>query len=179
MDGMRTVFYLGSSDINAFAVAVESAGLVSFTAARLFDTAVAKTVEQLSSVAALGRAPSGNSIVEPRFLVVERGRAVRVRSVAQRTGGVKYAIDQLENPESVALRLGRVFENGVLITGELSTVSSSTGALSLCRWMNQILVEQTTSVRGIRVGTEAIQLMRARWRLTDDVRSPPEYDLRI
>src|SRR5437762_10434006 len=65
----------------------------------------------------LGTAVAGDSNREPTFLVLRSEASLKVREVLQRRGALKYAVDQLNNPESIVLKPGGRYGDSVIIAG--------------------------------------------------------------
>jgi len=178
MSGKRTMFFLGMADLQRLAEDMVDVGAIQFTLTGMFPHPGLKTVSRLATVDGLGTAATGRSILEPAFLVTRSGTPVNVRRVPQRDATIKYAVDQLENPDTVVLRLGGEFERRVVVAGELSTVSNTPVAAALFKSIHRVIVGRSRAVKGVRVGEAAAELWRAGYRLTDDCRSPQDFDLK-
>jgi hypothetical protein len=125
----------------------------------------------------LGIAKAGDQSHEPTLLLMPPSHPTRLRSVLLKRGGQRLVVDQVENPSSLALSPGGVFEPGVIIAGSLGTVSEdvwSTQAYSVaCR----VIRERFEQVRSFSVGPEAAEELSDGARLTARIRSSTKYDL--
>src|ERR1700740_3616800 len=59
------------------------------------------------------------------YLIVDHGVPVNLRAVPQRAGGQKYAVDQVNNPHTIALQTGGKHTDHQLIAGQIGTVGNS------------------------------------------------------
>jgi hypothetical protein len=97
--------------------------------------------------------------------------------VPQRRGGIKYAIDQLENPGSVVIRPGGILGESALIAGMVGTVHHDKKAESLFRAFSDTLKQDFIKVKSYFVGPEAKKLHDRGKRLTKSLNAPKERDL--
>lgn len=111
------------------------------------------------------------------YLVLDKGAEVAVRSVPQRNGGTKYAIDQLDNPSSVVIQAGGLAGSDRLVSGGIGTARTENGAKELFKLFASLINERFRSIKSYLVGPEALRLMRAGMRLSPTRKSPREYDL--
>lgn len=147
-----------------------------FVRAGLFDSAELHPVGALE-LSDIGFARSGDINHEPTYLVAEAVSQFQVRPVPQRNGGVKYAIDQNLNPDTVVLTLGGRYSDNVVVAGRMGTVSSTKDSLDLYKLFERIIKKTFTRVRAYYVGPQAMEALRRGERLTASVRSPELYDL--
>lgn len=87
-----------AADLQSGFARLEAVSEVRYVQCGLFDSHDVHEYCRGSEIPELGIARSGNTNLETHYLVIERGSRVQVRSVLQRGGGTKYAIDQLEIP---------------------------------------------------------------------------------
>lgn len=59
------------------------------------------------------------------YLVVKKDILINIREVPQRTGEIKFAIDQMINPNSIELKLGGIYreKDTVIVAGRIATLS--------------------------------------------------------
>src|SRR5262245_22046120 len=108
----QLAFFGTATDLAAVLARVEAARPLQYAAAGLFD-----------SQGDAGPFPSGTDTINtspdasqsPCYLVLPSSERLVHRSVPQRRGGAKYAVDQLANPKSVALRVGGVYRDDCLL----------------------------------------------------------------
>ena len=120
-----------------------------------------------------------NAIACPAYLVTLEGAAVHVRDVLQQSGGIRYAVDQLVNPNSVTFSHGGFFSPDILLYGRVGTVSDSAVAKKLFRAFSSAIAKVFVRVKAFWVGPQAYELLRQGCRLTMGANSPKEYDLAV
>lgn len=156
---------------------VESRRALSFVLAGMFETQHFEAFHAGAGLPTLRLPASRQSIECPTYLVLPVSTRVNVRSVPQRAGGTRYAIDQLENPDSVTLTHGGLYSEGVLISGRVATISSTVVGKQLQAAFSNAIGKLFGKVNAFYVGAGAMQLLRGGGRLTQNASSPPEYDL--
>src|SRR5439155_1826840 len=125
----------------------------------------------------LGTAVAGDSNREPTFLVLRSEASLKVREVLQRRGALKYAVDQLNNPESIVLKPGGRYGDSVIIAGMAGTVHHDKCAAELLAAFLKAFKARFTKAKSYIVGTEALKLLNWGFRLTKSISSPIEFDL--
>jgi hypothetical protein len=139
--------------------------------------------EQFDSLvgwAELGRNTTGDHTGGHRFLVVHKQTRIKVERIRQTGGGVRYALDQLRNPDSVTFLPGGIYgDNRILVCGHIGTASESDISIVLYKAFTRAVTKGFEKVGAYRVGPEASRLMEQGYRMvTIGVTSPAEYDLR-
>jgi len=170
-------FFATQEDISSVLRAVEAAHHLQYVEAGLFDESERPVFQGFASVPELGRAQVGDSNLEPIFLVVLKGATPKVRTVPQRRGGNKYAVDQLANPGSVVIRPGGKYDDATLISGMVGTVHHDKTAQMLIQAFSDMLERDFTKVKSYYVGPEAKKLHSTGMRLTKSLNGPKEFDL--
>jgi hypothetical protein len=154
----------------------------------MFDTPQMMTYTSCTEIPNLGYAPSGDSNLEPLWLITDADAHVEMKTVPQRRGGTRYGVDPGLNPESVVLWPGGVFEGhmkwrggefegGAVIGGQIATAMFNPTSLELMKLFAHEARRQFTRIGSFFVGPEAEQLLDAGYRLTQSIRSPRECDL--
>ena len=156
---------------------VESKSAVSYLLAGMFETPHFEVFHAGAGLPTL-RSPACRQSSEcATYLVLPVSTRVNVRSVPQRAGGTRYAIDQLENPDSVTFTHGGLYSDGVLISGRVATISSTPVGKQLQAAFSKAIGKLFGKVNAFYVGAGAMELLRGGGRLTFNASSPPEYDL--
>jgi hypothetical protein len=133
----------------------------------------------LLAIPDLGRARTGDHMSGHCYLVMERGAEVPVRGVPQKGGAVQHMVDLDRLPPAAIFRPGGVFEERVLISGNLGPVGDGEESLALYRDCAAQLFKGFQKIKAYKVGPEAARALDEGWRLvTISVRSPAGYDLR-
>jgi hypothetical protein len=158
---------------------VESEWSLKYVQVGLFERAEQTVFGSFSSLPDLGIALAGDSNFEPTFLVLPSEVPLRVRAVPQRRGGVKYAVDQLENPGTIIIRPGGRYGESVVIAGMVGSVHDDRETENLLNDFSQALKKHFTRVKSYLVGPGARKLLDSGARLTKNVNLPKEFDLSV
>jgi hypothetical protein len=173
------LLFATASDLLSGLARFEQLHPVQFVETGLFDIRTPRVWLSASAIPSLGRAPSGQAITEPAFLVMFRQNPLVVDDVPQRAGGVKFAVDQLKNPDSTVFWPGGFHSPEVLVSGRIATIGATDTAKTLQKDMVRTVTRGFRRIGMFWLGPDAMKLFEAGARLTTSVQSPPEYDLRI
>jgi len=175
---MLRQFFATADDLLPVFDQIESKQLLAYTMAGLFAEPNLTRVARGASMPTLReRLTNPNASNSPQYLVSPVHVPVAVREVPQYSGGIRYAVDQLINPDSVVLSHGGFFRPEILLYGSVGTASDSPVATALYRAFANSIAKLFSRVRGYWVGPEAVELVRRGCRLTIGADSPQEYDL--
>ena len=111
------------------------------------------------------------------WLVVPRGSHVEPRLI-RHVDGPQYAIDQMENDESITLSAGGRWRDAMLLSGRVATVAPSHVARTLLRRFESVIRKRFEKIGAFRVSPGAAQLLDSGFRLCMAEQSPATYDLR-
>lgn len=171
-------FFGTEDDLRPLITGIESREQFQFLECGLFDELQRPTLSTLSALSSLGVAKTGDANLEPSYLVSRLGTDIHVRTIPQRRGGTKFAVDQLANPGTLVFRPGgKVPASSVVIGGSVGTVKDDSGAAELMKLFSDEIRNRFTRVKGLWVGPSALAILRAGGRLTNAVSAPVEYDL--
>jgi hypothetical protein len=170
-------FFATADDLVPVFELVESGLRLAYTPTGLFETSQQPRFISGKALPTLRKPAGASSINCPTYLVTPAGTRVVVRTVPQRAGGVRYAVDQLANADSVALTHGGLFSPEILISGRVATVSKTPGAKEIQAAFSKAIGKLFKRVGAFHVGPEAAQLFDGGCRLTQSAKSPREYDL--
>lgn len=133
----------------------------------------------LSKQARSFRLPAENQSSScPTYLIAPISHPINVRPVPQLTGDIRYAVDQLDNPDSITLTHGGLFAPETLISGQIATASDTPMAKAIQSAFSNAISKLFTRVNAFYVGPIAAEMLARGCRLTFAVQSPPKYDLR-
>jgi len=172
-------FFALSNDLLPVFDRVEKKHSLAYTLCGMFESAAFRSFENGASLPALGEEAGSSSINCETYLVCPTLVPVQARALPQLIGGTKYAIDQLANPDTVTLSLGGLHPSGTLISGRVATTSQSVAAKTLQSAFARAIGAQFTRVRAFYVGPSALMLLQRGGRLTQNISSPPEYNLAL
>lgn len=171
-------FFATASDLLPGLKRFEQQESVQYVLTGLHDCRTPEVYASGAAIPNLGQAPSGHAISEPTFLVLRRTTTLVIREVPQQLGGVKFAIDQLLNPDSTVFWPGGLFARDALISGRIATNGMTDAARQLQQVMIRTVTKGFRKVRAFWLGPEAALMWESGARLTMAVQMPPDYDLR-
>ena len=178
MNGHQLNMFASKVDLAMLMRAVELKKELQYVHAGLFDSPKINQRLTLLNDANFGIAFKGDSNLEERYLIADRLEIIDVRSVSQYGGGVKYAIDQKNNPRSIIFRPGGQFSETCIIAGIIGTISEDMYSLTLFNLFSKEIKKQFRRIQSFWVGKDAENLRHKGWRLTNSVKSSPLYDLK-
>lgn len=125
-----------------------------------------------------GICTAGQQALCPAYLLLPAGSSPLGRKVGLATSEEKWAVDVAAAPGSVYLRPGGEFETDVLIAGALSADPGSAWSADLFKSLKRTMSADFVRVRSYWLGPQANAVLNRGGRLTANVRSPQQYDLR-
>jgi hypothetical protein len=126
----------------------------------------------------LGKASTDSASSCQAYLVSEGETPINIRPIL--VGGVmKYAVDQLLNPNTVTFTPAGLWGEDVVLNGRVATTSDNVEAQQLMKRFNSAFKKRFRRVRAFLVGPAAYVLLTEGKRLTASVQSPSEYDLKL
>jgi hypothetical protein len=171
-------FFATANDLLPVFSRVEAKWDVVYTLSGLLESPPLEAFTRGEQLPSLRQPPSGQSMVEcPDYLVTPAGVAVQVREVPQVAGGIRYAIDQLVNPDSVTLSHGGSPAPGILLAGRIGTCTGTEASGKLFRVYANAVAKAYVKIKAFWVGPEAREMLAVGCRLTQSADSPQQYDL--
>jgi hypothetical protein len=169
-------FFGVRADLEDLLRSIEANRPLQYVETGTFEDADISSIALLNS-ADLGRSFTGAASTDRSYLVTSSESPVEVRPVPQKSGDVRYAIDQMSNPQSIVLKPGGTYGDSCVIAGQVGTVSDHPESLDLQRLFEREIRKRFAKVKSYFVGREAADLLKKGWRLTANVKSPALYDL--
>ena len=126
-----------------------------------------------------GNSRTGDWNKDLRLIVLQEKSSISIREVVQKNGVVKFAIDTLENKNSVFIQFGGIYQEGILVAGSCGTVFYTEFSLSFFNNFSKELKKKFKKVGSFYVGKEAEEKLKQGWRLVTNEKSPKEFDLKI
>ena len=175
---MQTLFYPTADDLIPIFAVVEAQHQIVYTLCGLFPSRDVTSFPSGAALPSLRSAPPQDSAITcPAYLVTTADTPISVREVLQRNGAVRYAVDQLQNLDSITVQTGGFYRPDLLLHGRIATASKTPVSTRLYRAFTFAIRKLFTPVRAFHVGPHAQQLGKRGCRLTIAAQSPPEYDL--
>ena len=175
----QTQFYALDKDLAAMLGEVENRVPIDYILAGRFETSCESRFGSFSEICGLGRADRDSAVNCRKFLVVSKGRKVRIRRVTEKTGNNSYHFDQLLNPTAVTFWPGGLWDARTLLYGSVGTTHDTAVAKLLLKAFRTSIRKHCRSINSNYVGVEALEFLKNGNRLTMAVQCPPEYDLRL
>ena len=180
MRGQRQLVFATKSDWVPVLADLENSLPIRYFKSGLFDEPDPVTFKSYTTLPHFGIASRGDAVQEDMYLVQLGDSPSYVRAVPQRLGGIKYAIDHENNPDSVIFQPGGLYiDSRALIEGGISKISRSRSAENIYSALSRLIQTTFTTAKSYRIGSEARSLYEAGWRLTSSVLGNPEYDLAL
>lgn len=171
-------FFATPEDLLPVFASVETRNRLAYTLMDHIDSPRVVSFLSASEIPTLFQpSPADSSINCPAYLVTRADQPISVRELPSSAGTRRWAIDQLDNPESTVLWHGGMYGEGVLLSGRVATASTSPTARSLQRAFDSAIKKQFTRIRSYYVGKHAELLLDGGCRLTMSAQSPALYDL--
>jgi hypothetical protein len=175
---MQRLFYATAEDLLLVCDRIEDRRRLAYTLIGMFTSPELSTVYSGADISTLrSPAPDPSAMNGYSYLVTDRDRPIAIRKAPQEDGGIRYAVDQLENPDSVTLCPGAVLPPNVLLHGRVGTVSTTPSSSQLHRAFASAIGKTFQKVQAYYVGPGSIKLWHSGHRLTIGAKSPTTYDL--
>jgi len=172
-------FYATHDDLVTVIKEIEKQNKIKYYRAGLLDK---KDLTEYSTLLSneLGIANSGDNNLCNSYIVLDAIQNLQLREVPQRKGGVKFAVDQMMNKNSIYFRpCGKLQESQAIVEGKVGTISDDKSSIQLFNCFTKEFKSSFVKIKGILIGKVAYDHYKDGWRLTQNIQSPKEYDLRI
>lgn len=156
---------------------VESTRAVHYAEAGISDRPERIVYGSASEIPGLGTVRLAQANAGPRFLLADAAVPFALRLVPQRRGGMRHAIDQQSNPDSVALFPGGQVDDQTVLAGSIGTCTDSATSAALLEVLAGVICRKWAKIKSYGVGPEAMRVLDAGGRLTANLHSPRDYDL--
>ena len=164
-------FFAADRDLDAVLEGIELRHCLSYVECGLFDDTKRPAIPSLRSL------PRCVGETSESFLVLPDGLKCSIRTVPQRRGGVKYAVDQMANPGTVVLNRGVDLSESLLVAGSIGTIHTDRKASMLMEGFASDVKSRFHLIKAYWVGPEARTRLERGARLVTSVHAPREYDL--
>lgn len=181
MKSRQFMFFTQLEDIDYLVKNIETCIDIIYYKTGLHDTRSIPTYNSIFDVPNVGFVSSGDWNRVDSFLVMKKSTPLNIREVPQRTGEMKFAIDQVNNLKSIEFKLGGVYleKGNVIVAGRVSTLSEDNDSNELYRLFTTKIKKDFKKIGSFYVGNCAQEKLKQGWRLVTNEKSPKEYDLTI
>lgn len=154
MTALQTHFFATRSDQITLLNSVEEKEHLNYALAGLFESSKAQIYSPGAMIPTLGAAKSESAIAGDSYLVMRPADNFACREIRQSGGGIKYAFDQSENPNSIIFLPGG-FHRDVLLYGKIGTVSNTAESKAIYKLFLSAIRERFAKIGSYYVGAEA------------------------
>lgn len=121
MNGKQIMFFCTDDDLKPVIENLENEYAIKYIKMGLFDEKENTAYLSFESIPHFGYPKVGDWIQDDAYMLSPKDTEITIREVAQRKGGIKYAIDPLANQTSICLQSGGIVSDSVLLAGKCGT----------------------------------------------------------
>jgi len=179
MKSKQTMFFAILEDVENILQEIETTIGIRYYKAGLLDTASIPTYNSIFDAPNLGFALSGDWNRIDSYIILKEATSLNIREVPQSAGGKKFAVDQMNNPKSIELKLGGIYQDkeNVIVAGRVATISDDSDSSELYKLFSNKIKKTFRKIDAFYVGQIAEKKLKEGWRLVTNEKSPKEYDL--
>ncbi|MBC2844627.1 hypothetical protein [Winogradskyella flava] len=176
----KKVFFLETKkDLIKLFNFIESSFKIKYIRAGLLDE-LPDTKNSLLDKSDLGFVNHKDWNFNERYLILNQNEKLQIRRVPQRKGGIKYAIDQLENINSLVISLGGYnISEDAIIASAISTNYNTQSSSNFFKQLNKFIKTNHMKVDEFYIGNDALDMANKGTRLTEDARMSKDYDISV
>jgi hypothetical protein len=178
MKSIQTFFFADYDDIKSIIESIESDNYVKYCQVGLFDINPTPELNSFFELTTIGYVKYGDWNLNSAFLIVDKNSDINIRSVEQIKGGIKYAVDQKNNPNSIVFKPSGIYKEGVFVAGSIGTISETDFSKKLFKTYSSLIKKNFMKVGSFYVGKNALNKLNNGWRFVTNEKSPSEYDLK-
>src|SRR4051812_47589780 len=172
-------FYALPEDLLVVFAAIEKDRQLRYTPMGVFEDSTVPSVQNGALLPTLRDPPPSTSAISGhRYLVTRHEVVPSARRISLSTCGTRYAIDQLNNPDSMELLPGSWHSSRAILYGRVGTCSESATSRQLFSYFKRAIGKHFRKINAFWVGPQAETAWKQGARLTGGLSSPPENDLR-
>ena len=173
------IFFTLIEDIENAIRDIESTIDVQYYKTGLLDSRIIPTYNSLFDLPNIGVVSSGDWNKIDNYLITLKTTELNIREVPQRTGEMKFAVDQMNNPRSIEIKLGGIYQEkeNVIVAGRIATISEDVDSNELYKLFTTKIKKEFRKIGAFYVGKKAEKKLKMGWRLVTNEKLPKEYDL--
>jgi type II secretory pathway component HofQ len=179
MKSKQIMFFTQLEDIENIIRDFESSIEIQYYKTGLLDSRVMPTYNSLFNAPNVGFTSSGDWNKIDSYLISKKSTPLNIREVPQRTGEMRIAVDQMNNPKSIELKIGGIYEEkeNVIVAGRIATISEDSDSLELFKLLSTKIKNEFKKIGAFYVGKSAEEKLKKGWRLVTNEKLPKEFDL--
>jgi len=179
MKSKQVLFFATSIDLIEIIKSIESSLDISFYEMGLFNEPSITCYKTVSEIPNFGVSLEGDWNKDRRFLVMPSTLPLNIREIPQRKGGIKHAVDALENQISICFQFGGNFQDNAIICGSCDSTFPSDFSEQIFSFFSLKIRKAFKKIEGFYVGNDAEQKLQLGWRLVTNVKLSKDFDLKI
>lgn len=172
----QILFFALKEDVGAILDAVEAGGNLQYVPMVYALSPDLRPHLSGREIPHLGEADTSSTSSSSSFLVAPIDSVVKPRRI-ETNDGIRFAVDQLVNPDSVTFTPGGVWGRDIVLHGRVATASESGVSQQLMKQFQSVIRKRFTKVKAFWLGPLALERFRSDARLTMSADSPRDYDL--
>jgi hypothetical protein len=178
MAGRQINFYATYNDIGEVLEKFEAQEDVRYVQTGLFDNDCRQVFESYRAINSLAVSADGDANHVPGYLIIGKAGQIVVRNVPQKTGGIKFAIDQSAIPDSLYFQSGGKYSDIMIVPGRIGIAYQTAIANRLFDAFAKLIRKNFKKVKSYYVGGEAYGHLQTGMRLGLSLKASTDVDLR-
>lgn len=181
MKSKQIMFFAILEDIEPIFQEFEHTLDISYYLAGLHNDSKVFVANTIFEIPNLGVAAFGDWNQIDRYLILKRKEILNIREIVQKGGNIKYAIDQMNNPKSIELKVGGIYlqKEKVIVAGRVATISNDSDSIELFKLLSTKIKKYFKKIDSFYVGPMAETKLKEGWRLVTNERASSDYDLTL
>ncbi len=176
MRSKQIFFYVLKEDLVKILKSIESNFDIKYAEAGLMNERVS-SIDSLASVEGIGNVDYGDWNHNKKYLLLSKSKSLQIREIPQKKGGIKYAIDQMKNEDSVVFYFGGLYKDDAIIASKIATISNTEFTKNIFKYISNYIKKNFKNVRGFYVSSGSLEKAKNGIRLTTDTNGSLDYDL--
>lgn len=178
MKSKQILFFATSIDLIEIIKSMEATTDIIFYEMGLFNEPSITCYKTVSEIPNFGICVEGDWNKDRRFLVMPATMPLKIREIPQRKGGIKYAVDALENQVSICFQFGGIFQDNALIPGSCDATFLTDFSEHIFKFFSLKVKRDFKKIEGYYVGKDGLEKLQLGWRLVTNVKLSKDFDLK-
>lgn len=179
MKSKQILFFATAIDIQPIMESLESLYQVKYYEMGLFDIKPNSYYDSISEIPNFCIPEYSDWNRDLRVMMLPKSSLLRIREVPQRSGGLKYAIDPLENQVSICFQFGGTYQEGILLGGSCGTSFLNDFSIKIFKEFSLRLKKEFRKIGNFYVGKDAEEKLKSGWRLVTNEKISKDFDLKL
>lgn len=174
------MFFATKEDLSSILIELEESVGIIYAEMGLLDSNKIQKYFSYSTIPNFGHTQYGSWIsLDHRYMIMLENSSINIRSIPQLKGGIKYAFDQMLNPDSIEFSIGGIYlkKEKVLVAGRIGTVSDSSFSKEIYTIFQKKIKRDFKRIENFYVGKTAEEKLLSGWRLVTNEKLSKDFDL--